>query len=118
MADKQQQVLIKAHEGAKGSPLRVFSEHIQGLAFFGTPFQDSEALKLPEIIQEIAKRYGLKSEDLVGASEVLRDSFHATLAKRADEDREVTVVAFHEELKTKGIVVSKPFFVRVINFPC
>jgi hypothetical protein len=101
-SDKQ--VLIKADESAKNSPLRAVSEHIQSLAFFGTPFQDSEALELPDIIQQIAKLYKLESKHLGGASEVLRVSFPTTLTKRTDEDREVRVVVFCEGRITKGIV--------------
>ncbi|KAI1132634.1 hypothetical protein F5Y10DRAFT_261056 [Nemania abortiva] len=93
------QLLGKGDGIIEKSPFKDLSKHIRGLAFFGTPFQNSGDLSLVERVGKIACLFEIPIQALVNASQLL-SSFSEVLAKRAEEKREIRVVSFYEGCDT------------------
>lgn len=60
------------------------TEHVQGLAFFGTPFQGSRGRSLSEIIDCMVDFHGIGNNGLTNAAEVLEELASALSTTHTD----------------------------------
>ncbi|RWA04519.1 hypothetical protein EKO27_g10589 [Xylaria grammica] len=82
---------------AEGDPS--ISNYVQGLAFFGTPFQGTESRKLSDILKSIAERYGLPNNDFAKEIQTLE-----ALSKDLSTRHTSTKLRFFGERESGAII--------------
>ncbi|KAI1203487.1 hypothetical protein F5X97DRAFT_318139 [Nemania serpens] len=79
------------------------TEHVQGLAFFGTPFQGSRGRSLSEIIDCMVDFHGIGNNGLTNAAEVLEELASALSTTHTD----VRLATFCELGQSTKVIVDK-----------
>ncbi|KAI0878457.1 hypothetical protein GGS24DRAFT_496709 [Hypoxylon argillaceum] len=95
------EIIAQGGTSNKGSAAQVIADSVQGIAFFGTPSQDSENSDLKEIIQKMMDIYGVKTSDIIDTALKLKDTFPAASEERHKSKKPVGVISFAEARQTK-----------------
>ncbi|KAI1319248.1 hypothetical protein F5Y16DRAFT_391116 [Xylariaceae sp. FL0255] len=95
------EIITQGGTSHQDTPARAIADSIQGVAFFGTPFKDSNTSELGEIVKTVMKIYAVSTSGLIDAAVELRDKFLEALKKRDDSKSPICVRSFAEGRQIK-----------------
>ena len=104
------ELALTCSRNAVENHLRQIEQHTTGIVFLGVPHSGSDLASSTEFLTQILRLLKQANTDIVGVlkpgSEMLRvteKNFHNNLRLRKDENSEISITCFYEELATTGI---------------
>ncbi|KAJ8133455.1 hypothetical protein O1611_g168 [Lasiodiplodia mahajangana] len=90
------EVLVTGHASPEKSPLKEICQKIQGLMFFGTPFQGSKSRLFSEVVESLASQYDVSLDNLTEQTKILCEPFAQALNRHLEENKQASAVTFYE----------------------